>query len=316
MPDTRAGSYGHGMTPTIHHRDGHHGWNRDLEPVLEVSSGDVIEVHTIDAAGGQLDETSTVQDVVDLDQERANPLTGPVRVVGAQPGDVLAVHILELHTSGWGWTANIPGFGLLADEFPDPHLIHTSYDAGRLEFGDLATWRPAPFIGTIGVAPSEPGTHPVIPPRTVGGNLDLKDVGIDTTLLLPVAVDGAMLSLGDTHALQGDGEVCGTAVETPLEVVLRVDVLDDRSIDAPHVVVPEPLAIPHGPYHVTTGVGPDLMSGARDATRAMVAELDRRGVDPRDGYLLCSVFGNLRIGEVVDAPNWVVAMEFPLSVLS
>ena len=304
------------MRPTIHHRDGHHGWDREREPILEVSSGDVVEVHTIDAAGGQLDATSVASDVAQLDDAQANPLTGPIRVVGAQPGDVLAVHILELHASGWGWTANIPGFGLLSDEFPEPHLVHTRYAAGHLEFGDLASARPAPFIGTIGVAPSKPGTHPVIPPRTVGGNLDLKDVGTDTTLLLPVAVEGALLSLGDTHALQGDGEVCGTAVETPMEVVLRVDVLDDRTVGSPQVVVPEPLPIPHGPYHVTTGVGPDLMTCTRDATRAMIDELHRRGVDPLDAYLLCSVFGNLRIGEVVDAPNWVVAMEFPLAVLT
>ena len=303
------------MTPTIHHRDGHHGWNRDLEPILEVSSGDVIEVHTIDAAGGQLEASSTAEDVAQLDAEQANPLTGPIYVAGARPGDTLAVHILELHTPGWGWTAAIPGFGLLADEFPEPHLVHSRYDRERLEFGDLARARPAPFIGTIGVAPAEEGTHGVIPPRRVGGNMDLKDVAQDTTLLLPVEVDGALLSLGDTHALQGDGEVCGTAVETPMEVVLRVDVLDDRSVDTPQVVVPEPYPVPHGPYHVTTGIGPDLISCAQDAPRAMIDELARRSVDPADAYLLCSVFGNLRIGEVVDAPNWVVAMEFPLSVL-
>ncbi|MDX1619689.1 MAG: acetamidase/formamidase family protein, partial [Nitriliruptorales bacterium] len=182
------------MTPTIHHRDGHHGWDRELEPLVQVSSGDVVEVQTIDAAGGQLDGSSTSDHVANLDLDRANPLTGPIHVAGAQPGDTLAVHILELHTSGWGWTANIPGFGLLADDFPDPHVIHSRYDQERLEFGDLAIWRPAPFIGTIGVAPAEDGPHSVIPPRRVGGNMDLKDVGRDTTLLLPVEVDGALLS--------------------------------------------------------------------------------------------------------------------------
>lgn len=304
------------MAATIHHRDGHHGWDRDLTPVVEVSSGDVVEVHAIDAAGEQLGPESAAEDVQLLDGSRANPLTGPIRVVGAEPGDTLAVHILQLRMSGWGWTANIPGFGLLADDFPDPHLVHSSYDFDRLEFGDLATSRPAPFIGTIGVAPSEDGPHDVIPPRRVGGNMDLRDVGADTTLLLPIAVDGALLSLGDTHALQGDGEVCGTAVESPLEVVLRVDVLHNRPVPGPQVVVPEPLPVTHGPRHVTTGVGPDLLSCARDATRAMIDELGRRGVEPEDAYLLCSVFGDLRIGEVVDAPNWLVAMEFPLTVLN
>lgn len=304
------------MPWTIHHRDGHFGWDRDLEPVIEVTSGDVVEVHTLDAADGQLTPTSDADALRQLDPDRVNPLTGPIRVAGAAPGDTLAIHFLSLRGSGWGWTANIPGFGLLADDFEDPHLIHSRYTAEHLEFGELAEIPPQPFVGTIGLAPAEPGRHDVVPPRRVGGNLDLRDVSTDTTLLLPVEVDGALLSLGDTHALQGDGEVCGTAVESSMEVELRVDVLHARAIDAPQVVVPQRAPQPNGPLHVTTGVGPDLLVCARDATRAMIDELGRRGVEPRDAYLLCSVLGNLRIGEIVDAPNWVVVMEFPLARLS
>ena len=133
-------------------------------------------------------------------------------VKGARPGDVLAVEILELRPRDWGWTAIIPGFGLLADDFPDPWLRISEVDAAarRVRFGDPVPLPFEPFPGTIGVAPPEPGEHSVVPPRW-GGNLDIKHLRAGTTLLLPVGVDGALFSVGDTHAAMGDGEVCGTA---------------------------------------------------------------------------------------------------------
>src|SRR3954469_24202905 len=142
-------------------------WDNSIAPVLEVEPGATVELEVTDASGGQLDRDSSVADVAALDFTRVNPVTGPVFVKGARPGDVLAVEILELRPRDWGWTAIIPGFGLLADEFPEPWLQVSRVDAaaGRLGFVRGITLPYAPFPGTIGVAPPEPGPHSVVPPR-------------------------------------------------------------------------------------------------------------------------------------------------------
>lgn len=322
---------------TLHHRDGHLGWDRDLPPLVEIAPGEELELELHDAFAGQLGPDATPADVAALDLDRANPLTGPIAVAGAAAGDVLEIRVLEVVPGPLGWTTLIPGFGLLADEFPDPHVVISRIGAGHIEVAGFARLPLAPFLGTIGVAPAEPGPHSVIPPRRVGGNLDCRDVRAGTTLLLPIEVDGALLSAGDPHGAQGDGEVCGTAVETTATARLRIDVRRDLHIDAPQLLLP-PASMPPGrvpsagvtgsdapggppvgstgPRHVTTGVGPDLYAGARDATRAMIDHLaDRFGLDPADAYALTSVAGHLRIIEVVDAPNWVVGMELDLGVL-
>ena len=154
-----------------------------------------------------------------LDFEKVNPVTGPIFVDGAKPGDALKVTIDEFRPSGFGWTANIPGFGLLADQFTDPALHLWSYDesaAMPAMFSPAAKVPLKPFAGTIGLAPAEPGLHSVVPPRRVGGNMDIRDLAAGTVLYLPVEVEGALFSVGDTHAVQGDGEVCGTAIESPM----------------------------------------------------------------------------------------------------
>ena len=136
--------------------------------------------------------------------------------------------------SGFGWTANIPGFGLLADDFKEPALNIWKYDAASLEpalFGKNARVPLKPFAGTIGNAPAEMGLHSVVPPRRVGGNLDIRDLAAGTTLYLPVEVAGALFSVGDTHAAQGDGEVCGTAIESPMDVVLKLDLVKDAQAE-------------------------------------------------------------------------------------
>jgi acetamidase/formamidase len=249
-----------------------------------------------------------------------NPVSGPVFVKGARPGDTLAVEILELRPRDWGWTAIIPGFGLLADEFPEPWLRISRVDAeqGRVEFAEDVFLPYRPFPGTIGVAPAEPGVHSIVPPSRFGGNLDIKHLEQGTTLFLPVGVDGALFSVGDTHAAQGDGEVCGTAIETSMDVVLRLDVRKDMQIDAPQLHVPaaSPTRAEPTPHHVCTGVSPDLMEATRQAVRAMVEHLvGRYGLDRQEAYAFASVAVDLRIHEVVDAPNWVVGAWLPESLL-
>ncbi len=294
-------------------------WDNAIVPALEVEPGDEIELHVRDASDEQITASSGVDAIGRLDFAHVNPVSGPVFVKGAQPGDVLAVELLELRPRDWGWTAIIPGFGLLAVEFPDPWLRISRVDEerGRVEFAPGITLPYRPFPGTIGVALPESGRHPIVPPSRHGGNMDIKHLVAGTTLYLPVGVEGALFSLGDTHAAMGDGEVCGTAVETAMDVTVRLSVRRDFSIEAPQYEVPRGLVpdVPDTDWHVCTGVGPDLMEATRAAARATIRHLqERRGLDRQEAYALASVASDLRIHEVVDAPNWVVGMFLPLAV--
>jgi acetamidase/formamidase len=299
---------------SVHSDRTHTVWDNSIAPVLEVEPGSVVELEVTDASGGQLDRDSSVDDVAALDFSNVNPVTGPVFVRGAQPGDVLEVEILSLRPRDWGWTAIIPGFGLLADEFPEPWLQISSVSEGRVVFLDDVELPFEPFPGTIGVAPAEPGEHSIVPPSRWGGNMDIKHLRAGTRLLLPVGVEGALFSVGDTHAAMGDGEVCGTAVEAPMDIAVRLSVRRDVSIAAPqYVVAPGELArVEADGYHVCTGVAPDLMEATRDATRAAIAHIvERRGGTVQEAYALVSVACDLRIHEVVDVPNWVVGCFVP-----
>jgi acetamidase/formamidase len=270
-----------------------------------------------DASAGQLSPTSTVADVGRLDFSKVNPITGPVFIDGAEPGDVLKVTLLSFVPSGWGWTANIPGFGLLADEFKEPALHLWRYDPTTLAPALFGRWCKVPlkpFTGTIGVAPAAAGVHSVVPPRRVGGNMDVRDIALGTELFLPVEVSGALFSVGDTHAAQGDGEVCGTAIESPMRVALQFDLLKREPLAFPRFRTQGPVTrhVDGSGYEVTTGIGPDLMDAARAAVRSMIDLLGRqRGMPAVDAYLLCSVCGDLRISEIVDIPNWTVSFYLP-----
>ena len=299
----------------------HFGWNNAFAPVLTIAPGESVEFETVDASGGQLSPASTVADVPGLDFAKVNPVTGPVYVDGAAPGDLLKVEILSFAPSGWGWTALIPGFGLLADQFPEPALHLWKYDVASLApaaFGPGGRVPLKPFAGTIGLAPGERGLHSVVPPRRGGGNLDIRDLAAGSTLYLPVEVAGALFSVGDTHAAQGDGEVCGTALESPMGVALRFDLIKQRPLAFPRLITPGPVTrhLDERGYMATTGIGPDLLVAARDAVRSMIDWLTRdHGMPAIDAYLLCSVCGDLRISEIVDQPNWVVSFYFPRIVL-
>ncbi|TIN22899.1 acetamidase/formamidase family protein [Mesorhizobium sp.] len=305
---------------TIHGRHHHFGWDNSFVPTERVAPGSTIEFQCLDSSGGQLTLDSTVDDVALLDFAKVNPVTGPIYVDGAEPGDALEITIEAFKPSGFGWTANIPGFGLLADDFPEPALNIWTYDAASLEpalFGKHARVPLKPFAGTIGNAPAEMGLHSVVPPRRVGGNLDIRDLAAGTTLYLPVEVAGALFSVGDTHAAQGDGEVCGTAIESPMDVVLKLDLVKNARLKTPRFTTPGPVTrhLDAKGYEVTTGIGPDLMTGAREAVSQMIDLLaGRYAMDPVDAYMLVSVCGDLRISEIVDMPNWVVSFYFPRCV--
>ena len=314
MNDTAVAAY------SIHRHQSHFGWDNAIAPVLTVAPGASVEFHPAEASGGQLSATSTADDLARLDFAKVNPVCGPVRVDGAQPGDALKVTLLSMSPSGWGWTANIPGFGLLADQFPEPALHVWSYDAQSLApamYGPGGRVPLHPFCGTIGVAPAEPGVHGILPPRRVGGNMDIRDLGVGCELYLPVEVGGALFSVGDTHAAQGDGEICGTAIESPCSLVARLDLVKGANLRFPRFTTPGPVRRHQDSngYEVTTGIGPDLMQAARAAASGMIELLAQRyNMRAVDAYLLCSVCADLHISEIVDQPNWVVSLYFPRMV--
>jgi len=305
---------------TIHREHIHHGWNNAFAPRLKIAPGETVQFEIVDASSGQLNPGSTEADLEKLDLARVNPVTGPVYVDGAEPGDALKIKVLSFRPSGWGWTGNIPGFGLLTDQFPHAKLHHWNYDPGLAPamYGPGGRVPLKPMCGTIGVAPAAPGLHSIIPPRNVGGNMDIRDIVEGVELYLPVEVDGAIFSVGDTHAAQGDGEVCGTAIESSIDVALQFELVKGANLRSPRYVTPGPVSrhFDTKGYEVTTGIGPDLMTGARAAVSEMIELLSRRyGYSPIDAYMLCSVCADLRISSIVDVPNWVVSFYFPRVVL-
>ncbi len=306
---------------TIHQHQHHLGWDNTFAPALTVAPGTTVAFETVDASGAQLSPDSTVADVPGLDFGKVNPVTGPVLIDGAAPGDALKVTVESFAPSGWGWTANIPGFGLLADQFPDPALHIWQYDPATMApamYGPGGKVPLKPFTGTIGVAPAEAGLHSIVPPRQVGGNMDVRDIAAGTELYLPVECAGALFSVGDTHAAQGDGEVCGTAIESPMTVVLTFDLIKNAGLRTPRFTTAGPVTrhLDGKGYEATTGINPDLFQAARDALSAMIDLLSaRHGMTPVEAYMLCSVCADLRISEIVDQPNWVVSLYFPRIVL-
>ena len=307
---------------TIHGTQHHFGWDNSIVPVQRVEPGSTILFHCQDSSGGQIGPSSTLADVKNLDFGRINPVSGPIFVMGAESGDALKITIDRflpqiIDGSGFGWTANVPGFGLLADQFPEPALCLWKFNPDLLApalFGQEGRVPLKPFAGTMGNALAEPGLHSIVPPRRVGGNLDIRDLTAGTILYLPVEVAGALFSVGDTHAAQGDGEVCGTAIESPMDVVLTIDLVKKANLKTPRFTTPEPMTrhIDAKGYEATTGIAPDLMTAARDAVAAMIDLLcANRQMAAVDAYMLVSTCADLRISEIVDMPNWVVSFYFP-----
>lgn len=294
-------------------------WDNAVPPVLTVRPGEAVTIATREASNLQITRDSGVEAIEQLDFGAVNPVHGPIAVEGAHPGDVLQVDLHAIDIVDWGWTANIPDFGLLSQEYRDPFLHIWTLDLARqcAEFRPGITVPLDPFIGVIGVARAEPGQHSTVPPRRVGGNMDIRFMRTGTTLYLPVEVEGALFSLGDVHAAQGDGEVCGTAIETAGEVTLSFKVHSGRRLAFPAYDVPGAL-VRNGRetgYYATTGIGPDLMEAARDAVRGTIDHLGHtRDLPPIEAYALCSVAADLKISEVVDYPNWVVSCFLPNSI--
>jgi formamidase len=364
---------------------GHNRWHPAIRPVLRIASGDSLVLQALDAMDGQLTMSSTAADVAAASLYRVHPMTGPVYVDGAEPGDLLAVRIDEIEPASFGFTAQIPGSGFLRHEFTEPFLVRWELDGGYAVSADLPGIRISDqsFPGVIGVAPSgvllrsaaereadlaarggavnlpdpreavpdDPRIAAeglrTIPPRENGGNLDIRHLTRGTTVLIPVFTAGALLSCGDVHFAQGDGEVCGTAIEMAATVHLTVTVRKAAATGsraAAGVAFSRPAAPDGGApdggapdggapdggeraragYYATTGIcvspggrneSENATLAAQNAIRAMISHLtDDRGYTRQQAYAICSVAVNLRLSQLVDVPNFVASAFLPLAI--
>jgi len=301
----------------------HYKWDNSLPPAVEIDPGDVVHFDTEEVTSGQLKKGDDASKLANLDFDRLYPLGGPVYVKGAEPGDVLEVEILKLQPGSWGWTALLPGLGLLASDFPEPYVRY--FDLGDRTSAELRhdIHIPIePFCGTMGVATDEPGAHDVLPPTKGAGNIDTRHLTAGTKLYLPVYLPGGMFSAGDCHAAQGDGEVCVTGIECPMSFSLRFGVVKGGRLRpwSYHFQTPAKALQPRSDaagYHAVCALGPDLMENARNAVRDTISWLQvDHSLSREDAYILCSLAGDLRISQIVDQPNFGVSFYLPLSVFS
>jgi acetamidase/formamidase len=309
--------------PRTHHLPDvqvHFTWDAGNEPVLGIDSGDTVVVWTRDVSDNQIGPDSDTSVIDGLDWDRVYPLSGPIAIHGAEPGDMLAIEILDIHTQGWGWTAVLPGLGLLSDDFPDAYLRIFDLSAGDVAYmRDDIVIPLEPFFGTMGVCPAGASAQPVMPPGTFGGNMDTRQLVRGATLYLPVQVEQALFSCGDAHGAQGDGEVCVTGLEAPMFAALRFTLEKGRSIPGPQYRTPAPLTarVDASPFFGTTGVGGDLYVAAQDAVRAMIDHIvSTYGLGREDAYLLCSLAVDLKISEIVDAGQYIVSALLPEALFS
>ena len=281
-----------------------------LPPLLTVASGDTVTLHSFPAGGRESLHPDPARVPADylaaLDALPPGPgphfVTGPVHVEGAMPGDVLQVEILDLRfRQDWGFVAILPLLGTLPDEFTDYETIHPDIDLARgicrMPWGaELAL---DPFFGIMGTAPPRIWGRVGSPvPRCFGGNMDNKELKVGTTLYLPVFNEGAGFYAGDGHGVQGDGEVCITALETGLTGTFRLTVRKDLGYDWPFAETPTHL--------MSIGLDEDLDDAMKQAVREMVREVcARTNLSRNQAYMLCSLAGDLRVTQTVDGNKGV-----------
>ena len=297
----------------------HYKWDTSNPPVLTIESGDTVVLWTRDVSDKQIGPDSDVSALAAFDWDRAYPLTGPIAVRGAEPGDTLQIEMLDVHTRGWGWCGVIPGNGLL------PELAEAYLKTFDLTHGDVTYFRDdiaipvEPYFGTMGVCPAGAHAQDILPPGTFGGNMDIRQTIKGCTLWLPVQVEQALFSCGDAHAAQGDGEVCVTAIESPMFGAFRFTLEKGRSIPAPQFRTPAPLTprVDSAPFFATTGVNGDLYVAAQDSIRAMIDHLgETYDLSRQDAYLLCSLAVDLKISEIVDGGQYIVSALLPEAIFS
>lgn len=284
-----------------------------LQPVAMVESGDTVAVDCVSGGRDILPSDPAFEILADhrAIQAQLTPrlgahiLTGPIAVAGAEPGDVLQIDILSVEPrQNWGYTRIRPLAGTLPEDFPFTRVWHSGIDRQRgtatLPWGqeiDLA-----PFFGVMGVAPPPHyGACSSIQPREFGGNMDLKELVAGTTLYLPVWAPGALFSVGDGHGVQGDGEVCVTALETALSGTFRLTLRRDLNFRLPRAETPS--------HHITMAFNEDLDDAAKDALRAMIGLIgERMGLAREDAYMFASLAVDMRVTQLVDGNKGIHAM--------
>src|SRR6266849_1078240 len=295
-----------------HHLDDtqpHAFWDNSYPPRLRIQPGDTVVFETLEASAGQVDPDSTSEAVRNLNFGLIHPLTGPVYVEGAEPEDALVVDIVSIKHKGWGWNSVIPGFGLLAGDFPEPYLHHYKLGETTCEFRPDIQIPYEPFCGVMGVGPREAGRFTTIPPRENAGNIDIRHLTPGSR---------AFFSCGDCHSAQGDGEVNGTGIETRMSVTLTFNVQKGANIpELRFITAPgKKLTVAdEGGYYVVTAHGPDLFKNSQQAIRYMIDYLSsEHNMTREQAYCLCGAAVDLKISEIVDAPNWIVSAYLPLSI--
>ncbi len=284
-----------------------------LPPVATILSGDTVSVDCVSGGRDVLPEGDGFEILADhravlaalSPRLGAHIMTGPVAVEGAAPGDVLQIDILAIEPrQNWGYTRIRPLAGTLPEDFPISKTWHTRIDrqhgTATLPIGrDIEL---APFFGVMGVAPPPHyGACSSIQPREFGGNMDLKELVAGSTLYLPVWAPGALLSVGDGHGVQGDGEVCITALETALSGTFRLTVRKDLHFRLPRAETPT--------HHVTMAFNEDLDDAAKDALRAMIDLIsEKMGLQRDDAYMFASLAVDLRVTQLVDGNKGIHAM--------
>ncbi|MBS7538954.1 acetamidase/formamidase family protein [Ancylobacter lacus] len=281
-------------------------WDAAVPPVLTIRSGDRVVIDTL--SGEPEDMPDPASGLAILPEQPAvfahafrgpgpHLLTGPIAVEGAEPGDVLEVRLLDIaFRSDWGWNIQMPFWGTLPDDFPELRRLHIPLDLTRkvalLPWGQELPLNP--FFGNLGVAPAPQwGRLSSTQPRVHGGNMDNKELGVGATMFFPVFVPGANFSVGDGHGVQGDGEVCLTALETALTGTFEFHLRKDMRLTTPRAERADSL--------ITMGFDEDLDDAARIALRDMIALIvERSGLSPQDAYTLCSLAADLRVTQTVD----------------
>lgn len=292
-------------------------WDANIEPRLVVQPGDTVVMECAEPCG-QVTSDWNAEEITQLDFSKIHALTGSIYVDGAVPGDALSIEILNLEHQGWGWTGHIPNFGLLAEDFDYGFIHHWRMEGEQCHFGEANVILPyEPFPGCLGVAPHpEEGRLNTIPPRQNGGNIDCRDATIGSTVWLPVNVAGALFAGGDCHGNQGQGEVCGTAIEAPMTMTVRLGLMKGANLPEMRLqrLGPRVNRYERGSY-ITSAHGPDLLENAKNAVRYMIEHLGKEyGLNSSLAYCLCSTAVDLKIAEIVDAPNWLVTASLPLRI--
>lgn len=277
---------------------------------LQVDSGDTVVVDTVSGWGDVMDVSLFRPDHLEI-VTRMKPvlgphiLTGPIAVRGAMPGDVLEVRIQAIElTVDWGWNIIRPLRGTLPEDFPNFERRTLPLDRNamttKLPWGPTVPLRP--FFGILATAPRpEYGTISSVEPREFGGNVDCKEYVAGTSLFLPVFVPGANFSAGDGHAVQGDGEVCLTALETCLKGTFQLVLRKDMRLAMPRAITPT--------HYITLGLDPDLDNAAKQALRDMIAWLvQMKAWTPSEAYVFCSLACDLHVTQTVDGNKGIHAM--------